>query len=99
MEAAEYVERAKTRIVEVLEQQNAVTYPELEARISEAYNSGDHRNIDPHHVTTARNTLLADGTLVPVSELTRGSNGREVTTVHLNATGKATLQKRAAARK
>jgi len=57
VQEAEYVERAKQRIREILDTEHAVVRAELEARISEAGFPGSGLNIDPHHATRAFNDL------------------------------------------
>lgn len=80
-EASDYVARAASRIVEVLNDQHAVVAPELQARIAEAGYRRSGMNVDPHHITTALNHLFAEGTLA--SEVARTRGGREVVTIRL----------------
>jgi hypothetical protein len=59
----QYVERAKLRIAELVDQHLALVGLELEARISEAGFADSGININPHHVTTALRELTADGAM------------------------------------
>lgn len=68
----DYDRLAAAAILEILDQQHAVTVAELDARISERYFERSPGNIDPHHVTTALASLLATGKLVRDTTTGRG---------------------------
>lgn len=75
VDEAEYVDRAKARIRDILNAEHAVVRLELEARISEAYFPEAGLNIDPHHITTAYNELLRQGEIIKTEpEATRGQH-------------------------
>lgn len=94
----EYVSRARAAILDVLDAEDAVVHPELEARISEAGHRGDPGNIDPHHITTALRELGDADQIEWVKVVTR--RGREVTTIQPTDTrGRTTRLARASARK
>lgn len=97
-EAEDWVERAKARVIEVLDEQHAVVHAELESRISEAGWSGSNLNIDPHHVTSAVRELRDAGYIDWVAGRTRG--GRNVNTLEpIDRRRRTTAIDRAAARK
>lgn len=79
MEEQEYVERAKARIVALLDEHLAMVSFELEARISEAAFDDDGSNINPHHITNALRELVDEGLVVRHTDTTRG--GGDVTTI------------------
>lgn len=99
MDEAEYVDRAKARILDVLDTEHAVVRLELEARISEAYFAESGQNIDPHHITTAYNALRRQGLIIQTSaEATRGQHPVE-TIQPANQHRRTTAIARAAGRK
>jgi hypothetical protein len=78
VEEAEYTERAKARIHEILGEQHAVVALELEARISEAGYADSGMNIDPHHITNALKALVRQGSVIRADPLTtRGGQAIE----------------------
>jgi len=98
MEEHEYVERAKKRILEVLDTEKAVVVLELEARLSEAGYADSGLNINPHHVTSALRDLTRAGDVLRASGPTRG--GAEIDTIQpANQRGRTTAIAQAAARK
>ena len=74
---AEYVEWAKQAIVALVEDQLAVVWPEVEAKIADAKHPSVPVKIDPNHLQTAREELLLEGLIVESLAITRG--GRAVT--------------------
>ena len=97
-EAQDYVERAATRILALLDEYGAVVHPELFARIAEGYFEGSGENIDPHHVTEALRDLRRGGHLTWVTGATRG--GHRLPTIQpTNRTRRTTKIDTAAARK
>jgi len=91
---------ARTSIVDLLRTEHAAVWPEIEAKLAE--HPPPHmprlRGIDPHHLTSARHSLLRDGTIEEVSATTRG--GGKVTVVALrDRTGHTTAFAKAARRK
>jgi hypothetical protein len=96
--STDYVERAATRIREVMTAELAVVHGELEARIAEAGYADSGRNIDPHHITSALRALVGHEELVYRTERSRG--GQDITTIELaNRQRRATAVDKAAARK
>lgn len=75
----DYVERAKARILELLQQEHAMTVFETEARLGEVGHARSGLNIDPHHITTALRQLAEENHIVRVTEATRG--GGDITTI------------------
>lgn len=97
-EQSEYVDRARTVIMDTLNQELAVVRLELEARVSEHFYVGHASNIDPHHVTTALRELKSDNLIQRVTAPSRG--GHQIETIQpANRTNRSTAIDRAAARK
>lgn len=97
-DTAEWVGRAKERVIEILGDQHAVVHAELESRIAEAGWSGSGLNIDPHHITTAVRELRDAGEVDWSFATTRG--GRSVSTLTLtDQAGRSTTISKASARK
>lgn len=94
--AEEWRTLAAEQIVALLKSEHAVTQPEMEAKISDPLPVRGPRGAQPHHLTTARQRLLAAGQIASGGEVTRG--GRSVRTYHL-AGGPVKVRVRAAARK
>lgn len=86
---------ATTAIIALLNAEGAVTQRGMEAKLSDARYPGTESSIHPHHLTTARNRLLAAGTIESLREVTKG--GSTVVTFMLAEPTKAVL--RIAARK
>lgn len=98
MQEQEYVEKAKTRIVELVEHELALVVLEVEARIAEAGFADSGLNIDPHHITTALRELTQAGVVNRVDGTTRG--GGSIPTVQpADPRRRTTAIARAAARK
>ncbi|MPZ66660.1 MAG: hypothetical protein GEU83_14505 [Pseudonocardiaceae bacterium] len=98
MAESDYVERAITRVREVMVTELAVVHSELEARIAEAGYTDSGVNIDPHHITTALRELVRSGELVYRRAPSRG--GRDIDTIELaDRRRRATALDKAAARK
>lgn len=96
--AEEWVERAAQAITSLLDEHHALVGPELEARIAERYFKTSPGNIDPHHVTTARNNLLQSNHIQEITGTTRGN--RQVKTLQLTGVRlRKTAVSRAAARR
>jgi hypothetical protein len=98
VDEADYVERAKRRILDVLDDQHAVVPLELEARLAEAGFAGSGLNIDPHHVTAAVRDLVSEGEVLRAGGSTRG--GRDIDTIQpADQRRRGTVIAKAAARK
>lgn len=95
----EYVERAASRIVDLLTAHHALVHPEVISRISEGSFVSSNENIDPHHVTTALRELHREEVIRSEERPTRG--GHTITTLHLVSPPRRsrTVADRAAARK
>lgn len=81
-----YVNLGIRALLEVLEAQGATVWPEVEARIADTRWPTVPYSIDPHHLTTARQELLASEAIRETTTLTRGGPGRAgrlVTVQHL----------------
>jgi hypothetical protein len=93
-----YVRLAKRAIREFLDESHASVSPEMEARFSDMQWKTLPYPIDPHHVTTARAELVAEGVLTAAPGRTLGN--RRITVFHLSDTrGRLTAIQRAGARK
>lgn len=86
---------ATTAIIALLNAEGAVTQRGMEAKLSDSRYPGTESSIRPHHLTTARNRLLAAGTIESLREVTKG--GSTVVTFMMAEPTKAVL--RIAARK
>jgi hypothetical protein len=73
---AQYVARGRSRLVDLLDAEHAVIWDEVEARLSEPYRD----YVEPHHLTTARQQLRAEGVIAEPETRTRG--GRSIRVVH-----------------
>lgn len=94
----EYVALARAAILELLDQEHAASWLEVEAKITDHPWPSVGFHIDKHHLSTARIDLLRTGQLVSRSVGTRG--GREVIIVHrADTTRRQTAIERAASRK
>ena len=78
---AAYVDQAKLRLIEALKERTAMVWHEVQAVLAEARGT-TARNIDPHHLTTARQGLLKAGVIVQDEMPTRG--GRPVRLLELS---------------
>jgi hypothetical protein len=98
MKAAEWVHVARESILALLQEENAVVWPEVEAKLADRRWKGAGVRIDPHHLTTARQQLRAEGIILEPQKGTKG--GRVVGVVHLaDTSGRAEAVRSAAARK
>lgn len=85
-------------ILQILDDEHAVVWPEVEARLSDTIPRGFSHRIDPHHLTTARRQLRAAGIIEEITAPTRG--GREVEVIaRTNRQGRQRAFEDAAARK
>lgn len=64
----------------MLDEQLAVVYAELEARIAERSFIGERDNINPHHVTNALRELTRAG--VVIAEKAAAKGGHTIETIH-----------------
>lgn len=67
-------------ILRLLTADGAATQPGMEAKLADTRFEGMRYNIDPHHLTTARNRLLAAGVIERRHDQTRG---KQVVTTYL----------------
>src|SRR4051794_16434319 len=93
---AQWVDQAREAIVALLEQQHAAIWPaEIMAKIADRPRPD---SVDPHHLTSAVNSLMFDLTIEFVEGKTRG--GRSLSVLALvNRAGRARAFEDAAARK
>lgn len=70
--AEEWRATAAEAIVLLLESEGAATQPEMEAKLSDRRLDGVSSKIDPHHLTVARQRLLAAGQIEQHKDRTRG---------------------------
>jgi hypothetical protein len=88
--AEEWRSLAAVGIVELLGTEGAATQPGMEAKLSDTKYPGVSSLIHPHHLTTARNRLLAAGMVERINERTRG--GQTVATFVLADPSKTVLR-------
>jgi hypothetical protein len=69
---ADYIQWGKDGVLALVEDQLAVVWPEVEARIADARYVGIPSRIDPNHLQTAREQLLLEGLIVEHRTATRG---------------------------
>lgn len=94
----QWVEYARTGLLELLDQENAVVWDEVEAKLADVQWPTLPSYIEPHHLSTARQQLGQEGIIVEIEEATRG--GRPIGTLHRTDLPKReTVIDRAAARK
>jgi hypothetical protein len=79
---AQYVARGIAGIRAVLEEQSAVVWPEVEARLSDYRHTSITTRVDPHHLTTAKSGLLKAGFL-RYAPTVRTRGGREISILQL----------------
>lgn len=93
-----WVELGKETILRLLQDEHAVVWPEVEAKIADRAYPPNVRPIQPHHLTSARQELRTEGVIREREEVTRG--GRSVPFITLADVGRnAEAVKEAAARK
>jgi hypothetical protein len=68
-----YENRACDEICQLIDQEHAVVWHEIEARLAERSQNG----INPHHLSNARRRLLEQGMIAQVTKITKG--GRAIT--------------------
>jgi hypothetical protein len=97
---------ARAAVLELLEREQAVAIIEMEAKLSDRpYDPMVCPDpINPHHLTTARHTLLDEGEIEPLSAVAKGKDERgeqhEITTWSLpRVRGRKTAIEKAAERK
>lgn len=95
MQRDEWVQDAKEVIIQIIDQERAVTVREIEARAANQAWDATRPRIDPDFLTEARRELQGDGTIRPTTGPTRG--GRSIETWSFGGT--QTAVERAAARK
>jgi hypothetical protein len=94
----EYVDFARRAILDLLRQEHAVTWAEAQAKIADRRWPSVPAAINPHHMTTAKQSLRAEGRIVESSAATVG--GQRIGVIHLKDTqGIQTAVERASARK
>jgi hypothetical protein len=79
--AAEWVRLGREAILQLLEIEHAVVWPEVEAKIADKKWEPLGLRIQPHHLTSARQQLRDEGVITTTSDTTRG--GRVVPVMHL----------------
>ena len=93
----EYEALGLRAIVELLSQEHAASWLEVEARIADEEWLGIGTHVDPHHLSAARVTLMRRGTVQELTATSRG--GRSVPVIALSEHASTTVVERAAARK
>src|SRR4051812_45952333 len=68
----QWVERARAAILALLDAEHAVVWPEVEAKLADRVYEPLGYKVDPHHLTTARGELQADGLMDAHAAPTRG---------------------------
>lgn len=97
LDPSEYVAMGRRAILELLDEQHAAAWREIEARIAdETWPSLPH-HIDPNHLSTARIQLLREGRIDELQATSRG--GREVSVVVPTGGRRQTAIAKAAQRK
>lgn len=96
-ERSEYVLLGRQAILDLLDQEHAAAWLEVEAKVADREWPGIGTPIDPHHLSQARIDLLRAGEIRTVAASTRG--GREVTVLTTGAPRRRTAIDRASARK
>src|ERR1022692_1789673 len=95
---ADYVALARAAILELLDQEHAAAWLEVEARITDVPWPSVGQHIDKHHLSRARIELLKSGLIVDLNIGTRG--GRDVVIIHrTDIARRKTAVARAASRK
>lgn len=93
-----WIDLGKESIVRLLENEHAVVWPEVEAKLADRAYYPNTRPIQPHHLTSARKEHRDDGIIREQTEVTRG--GRDVPFLTLADVGRhGEAVKEAAARK
>lgn len=69
---AGYVQQARQGLLELLEQEHAAFWAEVQAKIADELWPTLPNPVDPHHLTTVRRQLIEEGVIEPVSAPTRG---------------------------
>ncbi|HVA09880.1 MAG TPA: hypothetical protein VNG12_24410, partial [Acidimicrobiales bacterium] len=72
---AQWIERAKVRLVQLIHAEHAVVWDEVEAKLADPSAPRVH-SVNPHHLTSARRALRTEGIISERTATTRGS--REV---------------------
>jgi hypothetical protein len=96
-EPSEYEALGTRAIVELLRQQHAASWLEVEARIADEEWPGLGTPVNPHHLSAARTLLARRGTVRDLAATSRG--GRSVSVIALSENASTTVVDRAAARK
>lgn len=76
----DFVALGTRAVLELIDEEKAVVWPEVEAKLFDRTWTSAGHPIDPHILTLVRARLLADGTLETTVERARG--GRAIATVH-----------------
>lgn len=74
--ADRYDTLAYNAIVSLIGHENAVVWPEVEAKLADSPQAGAPKGIDPHHLTNARRRLVDEGMIEEVIGIARG--GRNI---------------------
>lgn len=82
VKAAQYDALAFAAVRELIEQELAVVWHEVEAKLAERHHAGAPRGINPHHLTNARRRLLAENSIL---EDIAKTHGNQVVTVYVPA--------------
>jgi hypothetical protein len=94
----EWLARARAALLDLLDQEHAVVWPEVEAKLSDKRWRERGQVFDPHLLSTVRSQLRFEGVIEEVTTPTRG--GREVSVwSHTNRRGRQRRFEDAASRK
>jgi hypothetical protein len=98
VDARYYVDLGRSAILQILDQEHAAPWLEIEARAADRRLASFETIVDPHALTLARGELRDESVIVETLSETRG--GRSISVLHLADTrGRADAILRAAARK
>ena len=93
-----YVRLGRAALLELLAREHAAVWDEVEAKIADRVWPTLPHYIEPHHLTTAKLSLLAEELIAESTAATRG--GRPVSVLHLaDVDGRRTAVSEAAGRK
>jgi hypothetical protein len=93
----QYVDAGKQAILELLDQEHACTWQEIQAKVADRPRREDLPAVDPHHLTTARRELTAERR---IGESVDSYRNRDIAVLHrYDLSRRKTAFDQAAARK
>lgn len=69
---AAYVQQGRHALLELLEQEHAAFWAEVQAKIADEVWPTLPNRVEPHHLSTVRRELIEEGLIEPISAPTRG---------------------------